>query len=107
MTTIVYRSADGTDCAVDASDGMSVMESAMIAGVDGILAECGGNITCSTCHVYIDPPVGDLLPEVSEYEDDLLDSVASERKANSRLSCQVIVSPRLEGLVVQIPERQI
>jgi 2Fe-2S ferredoxin len=107
MTTIIYRGPDGAEHTVDASDGMSVMESAMIAGIDGILAECGGNITCSTCHVYIDAAGVDVLSPVSEYEDDLLDCVASERLPTSRLSCQVIVSKELEGLVVQIPERQI
>ena len=107
MTSITYRAPDGAEHTVDASDGMSVMESALIAGVDGIIAECGGNITCSTCHVYIDDRAMDGVSPMSEYEDDLLDSVATERLSTSRLSCQVMVTKDLEGLVVQIPERQI
>lgn len=108
MPKIVFRSTGGAAHPVEAAEGMSVMEAAMLAGVDGVVAECGGNITCSTCHVYIDPGQSTSeLDSMSEDEAELLDLVAAERRTTSRLSCQIIVTAGLDGLVVGLPERQI
>jgi 2Fe-2S ferredoxin len=108
VATIVFRHRNGVDQPVDASDGLTVMDVAMMAGVDGILGECGGNVTCSTCHVYVEDgqDVGELAA-MSEDEDDLLDSTASERKPTSRLSCQIVVAAELDGLVVELPASQV
>ncbi|MDQ2801504.1 MAG: 2Fe-2S iron-sulfur cluster-binding protein, partial [Pseudomonadota bacterium] len=72
--------------------------------VPGILAECGGVMSCATCHVYVDPAWLDRLPPPSTDEDDMLDNTAAERRANSRLSCQIKMAPELDGLRVQVPE---
>ena len=75
-------------------------------GVDGILAECGGNAMCATCHVYVEGGWLDRLPVMTGEEDALLEGTASERLANSRLSCQIKVTPELEGLELHLPDRQ-
>ena len=75
-------------------------------GLDGIVAECGGNAMCATCHVYVDAAWLARLPPMTDEEDALLDGTAAERRANSRLSCQLVVSPEMDGLIVYLPETQ-
>jgi 2Fe-2S ferredoxin len=82
------------------------MQGATHQGIDEILAECGGNAMCATCHVYVDEAQIDLLPPLTEDEDALLDGAAAERLPTSRLSCQIVVTPELDGLVLRLPERQ-
>ncbi len=82
------------------------MMTAVTNGVEGILAECGGCLGCGTCHVYIEPSQLHLLQPASKAEDAILDMTASERCFNSRLSCQLVVSETLEGLVVHLPPEQ-
>src|SRR5689334_16785280 len=106
MTTITFIHPDHTKQSVDAEDGSSVMRAALTQGVDGIVAECGGSAVCATCHVYVDEGWLGKLEPVGDDEDALLDGTACERLPNSRLSCQIKVSPALEGLVVRLPERQ-
>lgn len=107
MPTITYVNADGTHEELDVAEGTSVMQGAIRNGLDGIVAECGGNAMCATCHVYVEEDQLHLLPPVSDEEDALLDGTASERRPNSRLSCQIQVTPELDGLVVRLPERQV
>lgn len=106
MTTITFIHPDNRSQQVEAEDGASVMLAALTHGVDGIVAECGGNAVCATCHVYVDEAWAARLEPVSDDEDALLDGTASERLPNSRLSCQIKVQPALEGLVLRLPERQ-
>lgn len=106
MPKITYISADGDSDSVDVPVGTSVMRGAVGAGLDGIVAECGGNAMCATCHVYVPEEFADALPDVSEVEDELLDSTASERRPTSRLSCQLRVTEELNGLTVHMPETQ-
>ncbi|MCL4166318.1 UNVERIFIED_CONTAM: hypothetical protein GTU68_009229 [Idotea baltica] len=81
------------------------MEGAVNNGIDGILAECGGALSCATCHVYLDEAWVDKVEAVSEMEKDMLEVVSSP-KENSRLSCQILMKDELEGLTVHIPESQ-
>ena len=106
MTTIIFIHPDNRTERVDAENDASVMLAALTHGVDGIVAECGGNAVCATCHVYVDEAWAGKLDPVSGDEDALLDGTASERLPNSRLSCQIKVTPALDGLVVRLPERQ-
>ncbi|HEV7826762.1 MAG TPA: 2Fe-2S iron-sulfur cluster-binding protein [Mycobacteriales bacterium] len=106
MPEITYVSADGAADIVDVPVGTNVMRGAVGAGIDGIVAECGGNAMCATCHVYVPDEYADALPPVTTVEDELLDSTASERRSSSRLSCQLPVTARLDGMVVQLPETQ-
>jgi len=106
MPKVTYRTHDGEEHEVEVSAGRSVMLGATMNGVPGIDADCGGTLSCATCHVYVDLSWIDRLPPVDEVENDLLENVASERCVNSRLSCQLVLTEALDGIVVDIPERQ-
>ncbi|MFC4625167.1 2Fe-2S iron-sulfur cluster-binding protein [Daeguia caeni] len=106
MTRIIFVSADGSmRTEVDADNGASVMEAAIRNGVPGIDAECGGACACATCHVYVDEAWVDIVGHPESMEEDMLD-FAFDVRPNSRLSCQIRVKNELDGLVVQVPERQ-
>lgn len=105
MPKITYIAFDGDETIIDAKEGMSVMQSAVNNGVDGIVAECGGACSCATCHVYVDEAWFDKLPEAQAMEKEMLDFVMSPQPT-SRLSCQIKVTAELDGLVVNTPESQ-
>jgi len=107
MPRVTYKSPDGTETTLEGRDGDSVMETAVKNGVTGIVAECGGACACATCHVYVDDVFMTRVGEVGPLEDDMLDGAASERRANSRLSCQIKLSKELDGLVVSIAPEQV
>jgi 2Fe-2S ferredoxin len=106
MPNITYISDAGAAITVDVPVGDSVMEGAIQNGIDGIVAECGGSCLCATCHVYVEEKFLALLNPPDETENAMLESTASQRKLNSRLSCQLRVSPKFEGLVVHTPPTQ-
>jgi 2Fe-2S ferredoxin len=101
---IVYVEANGTEHGVEVPIGWSVMEGAVRNAVPGIDADCGGACACATCHVFVDG-AGDLTPQRSEMEASMLE-FAEEVQPNSRLSCQIVVSEALDGLVVRMPANQ-
>lgn len=105
MPKITYIDHSGKERTVDVPSGWSVMEGAVKNRVPGIDADCGGACACATCHVYVEPGWLEKLPPQQEMEDQMLD-FAIERKANSRLSCQIKVTPELDGLVVRTPKTQ-
>jgi ferredoxin, 2Fe-2S len=107
MPTISIVHTDGRPERIDAREGESVMLAATRHGITGIVAECGGNAMCATCHVYVDDDWLGRLPAVSDQEDALLDGAAAQRLANSRLSCQIKIAPDLDGLILRLPDRQI
>lgn len=106
MPKVTFKSHDGDVREVDVAAGRSLMLAATMNGVPGVDADCGGTLSCATCHVYVDQAWVDLLPPVDEMENDLLENVAAERRDTSRLSCQIVVSDALDGIIVEIPERQ-
>ncbi|GLZ55378.1 2Fe-2S iron-sulfur cluster-binding protein [Actinomycetospora sp. NBRC 106378] len=106
MATITYVQPDGRPVTLTVDDGESVMRGAVLNGVDGILAQCGGGASCGTCHVYVADPAP-ALPPMHAVEDELLYGTAAPRRDTSRLSCQLPVDDRLDGLVVHLPDRQI
>jgi 2Fe-2S ferredoxin len=106
MPKIIFVTSGGERIEIHAEVHDSVMFAALTHGLDGILAECGGGMVCGTCHVLVEPSQLDLLPAMSGDEDDILETVAAGRRANSRLSCQIVVSDALDGLVVTIPDAQ-
>jgi 2Fe-2S ferredoxin len=106
MPTITFVHLDNRVERVEAEVGDSAMRAAIVHGIDGIVAECGGSAVCATCHVYVDDDWIGRLPAVGDDEDALLDGTASERQANSRLSCQIKITPELDGLVLRLPDRQ-
>lgn len=86
--------------------GQSVMQLAVASGLDGIVAECGGVLSCATCHVYVSPDWVERLPPPGEDELGMLAFTAVERRDTSRLSCQIILDDSLDGLALELPERQ-
>lgn len=101
MPTLIVTKRDGSEQNVDASTNVSVMEIIRDAGVDELLALCGGCCSCATCHVYVDDSFAGQLPEITADENDLLDS-SDHRTANSRLSCQINFTAALDGMRVTI-----
>ena len=106
MPKVIYVRSAGDERAVDAIAGESVMATAVKNGVPGIIGECGGNASCATCHVWVRDDFVALTGEIGELEEDLLDMAVSERRDGSRLSCQIRVTPALDGLTVDIPPVQ-
>lgn len=107
MPTITYVQTDGTKKDIEVPAGKRIMQAAVGAGIDGIVAECGGQAMCATCHVYVDSSWLDKLSPVSDDEDEMLEDTTSVRTAESRLSCQIPVTDDLDGIIVRLPETQI
>ncbi|MFI6367640.1 2Fe-2S iron-sulfur cluster-binding protein [Nocardia sp. NPDC050630] len=106
MGRVVFVQPDGSKQEVEAVDGQSVMQVARANLVPGIVAECGGELSCATCHVFVDETWAGLLPERSDDEVDMLEVAAEEPTECSRLSCQVKFDVALDGMVVTIPKTQ-
>lgn len=107
MPKITYIEYNGTRHDIDVALGLTVMEGARDNDVPGIEADCGGACACSTCHVYVDPVWFDRLPAVDSMEEDMLEFAHEPDAGRSRLTCQLKVTADLDGLVVQMPEKQI
>lgn len=101
MPNITVTTRDGENRTIAADEGLSLMEAIRDAGIDELLALCGGCCSCATCHVKVEPEFAALLPPITEDESDLLDS-SEHRDETSRLSCQIPISKRLEGMRVTI-----
>ena len=106
MPKVTYIQPNGEPKTVDVPAGTTAMEAAVDNDVAGIVAECGGACSCATCHVYVDPAWLDKLPRPQAQEDGMLDCVL-DRRANSRLSCQIVLKDSLDGLVVRVADEQI
>ena len=106
MAKITYIEHDGKPHTIEVANGLSVMEGAIQNNIPGIDADCGGSMACATCHVYVKEEWFNRLPKKDDGEEDMLD-MAFEPKKNSRLSCQLMVSDQLDGLVVNLPEKQV
>jgi ferredoxin, 2Fe-2S len=107
MAKITYIEHGGKEHVVEVATGLTVMEGARDNGIRGIEADCGGACACSTCHVYVDPAWVDRLPKKDAMEEDMLDFAWSPDPLRSRLTCQIKVTDALDGLRVQMPEKQI
>jgi len=105
MSKITYIEYNGSSHTHEVANGLSVMEGAVQNNVPGIDADCGGSMACATCHVYVKEEWFNRIPKKDDGEEDMID-MAYEPNNLSRLSCQIIVSEELEGLVVNLPEKQ-
>jgi len=103
---VTYIEPGGKQRVIQARTGVTVMETAVDNDVAGIVAECGGACSCATCHVYVDPAWAPKLPPPDPQEDGMLDCVL-DRQATSRLSCQIVLTDELDGLVVRVADEQI
>ena len=105
MAKIIYNTHDNQTHSIDVQNGLSVMEGAVQNDIPGIDADCGGGMACATCHVYVKEEWFDKIPKKEDGEEDMLD-MAFEPNKFSRLSCQIVVSNELDGLVVNLPIKQ-
>jgi len=106
MIRIRFIATDQSHQDIEAAPEQSLMKAAVDANVKGIEADCGGTLTCATCHVMVDAPWTEKLPPAGTDERDMLDFAASPVLPTSRLSCQVQLTPELDGLVVHLPASQ-
>ena len=107
MPRAILKSADGTVHRIEAAENESLMRAAVRHGIEGIVAECGGECACATCHVYVDERFYGMLQPPGATECELLDFVAAERKTTSRLSCQIKLVAAIDGIEVTLPDRQV
>ncbi|WP_216695152.1 2Fe-2S iron-sulfur cluster-binding protein [Dietzia psychralcaliphila] len=105
MTQVKYIQ-DGNSETIVGANGDSVMMTAVQNGIEGIVAECGGSLSCATCHVYVDEDWFGRTGPVSEDELEMLEGAMSPAGPTSRLSCQIELTDDLDGLTVRIPEEQ-
>ena len=102
MPKAIYIEHDGRRTEAEVALGTSLMRGAGDNGVDGIVGDCGGVMSCATCHVFVEPQFLELLPVVSETAAQMLDFTAAPRAENSRLSCQIVMTEQLDGVTVQV-----
>lgn len=108
MPCIHYHHADGHVDKIEVEDGAKVMQSAVANDVRGIVGECGGQLMCATCHVYVREEYLTRLPEISEDEEEMLEETAAPRDSvRSRLSCQLVLDRELDEIHVDVPETQV
>lgn len=105
MVSVKFVQANGIEREIDIGAGISAMEGAVRAGVDGIDADCGGALSCATCHVRVAPEWLDRLTPPAPDELEMLE-FAVDGDETSRLSCQIHIAPGLDGLVLHIPAAQ-
>ncbi|MBW8089638.1 MULTISPECIES: 2Fe-2S iron-sulfur cluster-binding protein [Streptomyces] len=106
MVAVTFVGADGSARQCSGTAGESLMRAAVRTGIREILAECGGIAACATCHCYVEPPWDQRLDPRSDVEEAMLEA-ALDPTEFSRLSCQITLSPALDGLVVRLPADQI
>lgn len=105
MTKVTFIEANGNKIEAQAEIGVSLMQTAVNAGVSAIEAECGGACACGTCHCFVSTDWVDTLPAPQSDEADMLEFVI-DPQPNSRLSCQVIITAEMDGLIIDVPESQ-
>lgn len=94
----------GGEVTHDVAEGLSLMEVAVARGVTGIIGECGGSLSCATCHVVVDPAWAERAGAAAGFEEDMLDVAEAPREPSSRLSCQIKMRADLDGIVVRVPQ---
>ena len=107
MPQVIYIQSNGDRCEIDVPNGTSLMLAATAHGIEGIVGECGGAMSCATCHIFVDPAFVDLLPPIDETENQMLAYTAAARTDTSRLSCQVVMTQALDGITVHIADPQL
>jgi 2Fe-2S ferredoxin len=106
MIKVHFIATDSSAQTISAQPGQSLMQAATDANLPGIAADCGGTLTCATCHVLVAPEWAPRLPEPSADERAMLEFTAHASEAHSRLSCQIELTPTLDGLIVHLPASQ-
>lgn len=101
---VTWKLPDGTEITAEVAHGQTLMEAALANNVPGVIGECGGCLSCATCHVVVDEAWREATGTPGEMEDAMLDITAAPRQPASRLSCQLTAAPELDGLVLIVPE---
>lgn len=96
--------ADGREITADVKPGFNLMEAAVAADVPGVIGECGGSLSCATCHVRVADAWAAATGTPSNFEDAMLDATEADRTDNSRLSCQITMIEALDGIILHVPE---
>lgn len=107
MPKVTFINPDESRVELDVPVGTSLMRAATANGIEGIVGECGGSLTCATCHVLVEEKFLPTTPPMSESEDQMLNFTAMGRQPNSRLSCQLVMTESMDGLVVRIADPQL
>ncbi|MEZ5925701.1 MAG: 2Fe-2S iron-sulfur cluster-binding protein [Hyphomicrobiaceae bacterium] len=103
MPQVTWKLADGRTIVADVANGLNMMEAAVANNVPNVVGECGGCLSCATCHVYVDEAWVGKTGAANEIEDGMLEATPAPRRSNSRLSCQITASAELDGLVLIVP----
>ncbi|MFY9319848.1 2Fe-2S iron-sulfur cluster-binding protein [Lentibacter algarum] len=101
---VIWKLPDGSEISAQVSDGTNMMEAAVANNVPNVIGECGGSLACATCHVYVEAAWISQTGAAGEFEDAMLDATEAERRPTSRLSCQILASPALDGLTLIVPD---
>ncbi|MDR3453042.1 MAG: 2Fe-2S iron-sulfur cluster-binding protein [Rhodoferax sp.] len=107
MTQATFICADGSRRDVDVSMGINLMRAACDNGIEGIVGDCGGAMSCATCHVFVEDGFADRVGAMEPNENQILDFTAAGRQPNSRLACQIVMSEALHGIIVRIADPQV
>ena len=107
LKIVLFEKANDTSgTIIEAKVGQSLMKAAVGANIEGVAADCGGTLTCATCHVMVREPWLSQLPAMTDDEDGMLDFAACARQANSRLSCQINLTDAMDGMQIDLPASQ-
>lgn len=107
MPQATFLCSDGSQHALEVAIGSTLMRAATDHGIEGIVGDCGGSMSCATCHVFVDEGFADRLPAMEPNEDQILEYTAAGRQPNSRLACQIVMSEALAGIVVRVADPQV
>jgi 2Fe-2S ferredoxin len=107
MPKVTFINSDETRVELEVPVGTSLMRAATAHGLDGIVGDCGGGLTCATCHVLVQEEFLPNTPSMTPNEEQMLDFTAMGRQTNSRLSCQLVMTEELDGLTVRIADPQL
>ncbi len=101
---VTWKLPDGSEISADVQNGMNMMQAAVANNVPGVIGECGGTLSCATCHVYVADDWTAKTGTADDFEDAMLDVAEAERSETSRLSCQIEAADDLDGLVLIVPQ---
>lgn len=107
MSRVIYIHSNGERSVADVGQGQNLMMAAIGHDIEGIVGDCGGVMSCATCHVIVEAPFCEQLPPPSEAENQMLDYTAAPREPGSRLSCQIVMNAALDGMAVRIADPQL
>ena len=103
MPKVIWKLAGGREITGEVATGLNLMEAAVANNVPNVVGECGGCLSCATCHVYVDEAWHATTGGAGEIEDGMLEATPAPRQATSRLSCQITATAELDGLVLHVP----